>query len=124
MLTCGQPADEMLEATNWRGLAKFNGCARAMDSHDKNFSERALRTANLSHSVPGILSSTKQQAMIAESFGGGDTLEILEARRRSIVQPATIIENERFSPPSGLPVLKGVKIKNMGTKLTFGVAMR
>jgi len=83
-----------------------------------------LRARQRTHAVPRVRLSGKQQAVIAECFRNRDVFEFLKARRRAKLEAPTIVKNQRLSTPGRIPILLGVEIKNMRTKLTFGVAMR
>jgi hypothetical protein len=82
-----------------------------------------LRARQRTHAMPRVRLSGKQQAVIAECFRNRNAFEFLKVRRRPKLEAPTIVENKRLSTPSRIPILLGVEIKNMRTKLTFGVAM-
>jgi len=96
----------------------------AIDNGNENLAQMTLRARQRTHAMPRVHLSSEQQAVIAECFRNRNALEFLKVRGRPKVQVATIVKNKRLSTPSGIPILLGVEIKNMRTKLTFGVAMR
>jgi hypothetical protein len=95
-----------------------------VDNGNENLAQMTLRARKCTHAMPRVPLSSEQQALIAERFRNRNALEFLKVRRRPKLEAPTIVKNKRLSTPSGIPILLGVEIKNMGTKLTFGVAMR
>jgi hypothetical protein len=53
--------------------------------------------------------SGEQQAAIAECFRNRNALEFLKVRGRPILEAPTIVKNQRFSTPSGIPILLVLK---------------
>src|SRR5256885_5817258 len=71
--------------------------------------------------MPGFC---EEQTMVAQRFNGGDALEVLKARRRSIVEAPTVVEDQRLPAPGSMPVLGRVEIKDMRAEFAFRVAVR
>jgi hypothetical protein len=95
-----------------------------IDNDNEDLAQMTLRARQRTHAMPRVRLSSEQQAAVAECFRSRNALEFLNVRGRPMLEAPTIVKNKRFSTPSGIPILLGVEIKNMGTKLTFGVAMR
>jgi hypothetical protein len=95
-----------------------------IDNDNENLAQMTLRARQCTHAMPGVRLSSEQQAVIAECFRNRDALEFLNVWGRPKVEAPTIVKNQRLSAPSGIPILLGVEIKNVRTKLPFGVAMR
>jgi hypothetical protein len=95
-----------------------------IDNDNEDLAQKTFRARQCTHPMPRVLFSSEQQAAVAECFRSRNALEFLKLRGRPMLEAPTIVKNKRLSTPSGIPIFLGVEIKNMGTKLTSGVAMR
>jgi hypothetical protein len=80
-----------------------------IDNDNENLAQMTLRARQCTHAMPRVRLSSEQQAAIAECFRNRNALEFLKVRGRPILEAPTIVKNQRFSTPSGIPILLVLK---------------
>src|SRR5215468_3940756 len=61
--------------------------------------------------------------MIAQGFASDNSFECFEVGRGPMVEASTVVQDQGFATPRRVPVLRGVKIKDVGAEFSFGVAV-
>src|SRR5215510_3820881 len=62
--------------------------------------------------------------MIAQGFAGDNSFECFEVGRGPVVETPAVVQDQGFTAPRRVPVLRRVKIEDVGAEFSFGVAVR
>jgi hypothetical protein len=79
--------------------------------NNENFPHTPLGTLNLTHSVPGMRGSLKDQAVIPEALSGNFTAEVVNGRGRSEFELPAVIQYQRVPAPDGIPFFFRIEVK-------------